>query len=145
MQLYRLAYKSDVKGRLSKADLRDILKTSSNNNFEDSITGALVFDSGIFLQILEGSRASVNRTYRRILADPRHEKIELVGLEPAEKRQFPKWSMALIQQNDATKKILYAFCGANKPVVDAMNVNEISAMMRAMIGAQDENVDPVDA
>jgi len=44
--------------------------------------------------------------------------------------------MALIQENDKTQKILREFCGADKPVVDALGLSEISAMMRAMIGAQ---------
>ena len=134
MRLYRLAYISLVNKKLNKTDLRDILSKSVNNNMRDNIAGALLFNSGFFLQILEGSRASLNVTYRRIAKDDRHERVELIGLEPIKERKFSAWSMALIEDNASAKKTLMKYCGADKPVVDNLNLDDVCEMMFEMLG-----------
>jgi len=48
MQLYRLAYASLVNKKLTKTDLRSILSRSVVNNTRDNVTGALLFNSGVF-------------------------------------------------------------------------------------------------
>jgi hypothetical protein len=134
MPLYRLAYASLVNKKLDKTDLRQILSKSINNNGRDNIGGALLFNAGIFLQVLEGSRAGVNATFRRIAKDDRHERIELLGFEPAKTRLFKAWSMALLEDNAAAKNILLKYCGADKPVVDILDVEKTSQMMIEMLG-----------
>ncbi|MGE4064170.1 MAG: BLUF domain-containing protein [Rhodospirillaceae bacterium] len=134
MPLYRLAYASLVNKKLTKTDLREILSKSVNNNGRDNIGGALLFNSGMFLQVLEGSRAALNVTYRRILLDDRHERAELIGLEPVMKRLFKSWSMALIEDNAAAKRTLMKYCGADKPVVDNLSLTEACEMMLEMLG-----------
>lgn len=52
MHLYRVGYRSEVKGTLNKDDLRDILSASSTNNMQNSLSGALLFNQNVFLQIL---------------------------------------------------------------------------------------------
>jgi hypothetical protein len=133
MKLYRLVYASAVNKKLNKTDLRSILSASATNNMRDHLTGALLFNSGIFLQILEGPRASLNAAYRRISKDERHTRLELIGLEPARERLFTAWSMALIEDNQASRKILFKFCGADKPVIDDLGLSDVCEMMMAML------------
>ena len=134
MPLYRLAYASLVNKRLNKMDLREILSKSVNNNMRDNIGGALLFNSGVFLQALEGSRAALNVTYRRIAADERHERVDLIGLEPAKERMFKSWSMALIEDNETARKVMMKHCGADKPVIDNLSLNDVCEMMLEMLG-----------
>lgn len=134
MPLYRLAYASLVNKKLNKMDLREILSKSVNNNMRDNIGGALLFNSGIFLQAIEGSRAALNVTFRRILADTRHERIDLIGLEPVKERIFKSWSMSLIEDNDVAKSVLMKHCGADKPVIDNLNLAQVCEMMLEMLG-----------
>ncbi len=134
MPLYRLAYASLVNKKLNKMDLREILSRSVNNNMRDNIGGALLFNAGTFLQVLEGSRAALNVTYRRIAADDRHERVDLIGLEPIKERMFSSWSMALIEDNESAKKVMMKFCGADKPVIDNLNLDDVCAMMLEMLG-----------
>jgi len=134
MPLYRLAYTSIVNKKLNKTDLREILSKSVSNNSRDRIGGVLFFNAGMFLQVLEGSRAALNVTYRRIAMDDRHERVELIGLEPAKERLFKSWSMALIEDNDAAKKTLMKYCGADKPVIDNLSLAETCEMMIEMLG-----------
>jgi hypothetical protein len=133
MPLYRLAYASLVNKKLNKTDLREILSKSVNNNSRDNIGGALLFNSGVFLQLIEGSRAALNITYRRILADDRHERPELIGLEPAGERLFKSWSMALIEDNAVAKRTLMKYCGADRLVVDNLTLSETCEMMIEML------------
>lgn len=134
MPLYRLAYASLVNKKLNKSDLREILSKSVNNNTRDNIRGALLFNSGIFLQVLEGSRASLNVTFRRISKDDRHERVELIGLEPVSGRLFTSWSMALIEDNAAAKRYLMKYCGADKPIIDNLSLAETCDLMIEMLG-----------
>ncbi|MGI8725748.1 MAG: BLUF domain-containing protein, partial [Methyloceanibacter sp.] len=65
------------------------------NNEAAHVTGALLATDNRFAQVLEGDRAAVEETYRRICADTRHTDIVMVLMEPIA-RQFPQWSMACI-------------------------------------------------
>ena len=134
MQLYRLAYASLVNKKLNKTDLREILSKSINNNSRDNIGGALLFNSGIFLQLLEGTRAALNVTYRRIAMDERHERVDLIGLELVKERLFKTWSMALIEDNAAAKRTLLKYCGVDKLVIDNLNLSATCEMMLEMLG-----------
>ncbi len=57
----------------------EILATSVANNRRDEISGALVYDSKWFAQIIEGREGVVSRTFERILRDQRHADIALVA------------------------------------------------------------------
>jgi hypothetical protein len=133
MQLYQIAYASVVSKRLTKIDLRDILSRSVSNNTRDNVTGALLFNSGTFLQVLEGHRAALNITYRRINADDRHERIELIGAAAVKERLFKSWSMALIEDNAEARRLLMKYCGADTPVIDALDLAATCGMMVEML------------
>jgi hypothetical protein len=77
------------------SDLNAILETSNRKNERVGITGALVFDSLWFVQILEGNREAVSRTVCRIIADPRHDAVTIMDCRPVEQRLFGNWWMGL--------------------------------------------------
>ncbi|AMJ63714.1 hypothetical protein AXW83_15185 [Bosea sp. PAMC 26642] len=74
--------------------LRSIVTVSQANNKNDGITGYLIFDRTCFLQILEGEKAQVYSTFRRIEADPRHRDVVVMGAREVPARLFPNWTMA---------------------------------------------------
>ena len=78
------------------AVVAQILATSQRNNGKIGVTGALLFNSGSFAQVLEGPRAAVEATFERIQRDPRHSDVSVLQCEPVESRGFPNWSMAFI-------------------------------------------------
>jgi hypothetical protein len=102
--LYRLVYYS--RNRLAHldhaaaADISQILGASRKNNTEVGISGALMFNSGYFAQVLEGPQAAIEATFERIQQDPRHGDVSLLSFNPAE-RTFPKWSMAFVGRSAA--------------------------------------------
>jgi hypothetical protein len=77
------------------ADLNSIMDVANRNNEHDGITGALLFDTLWFVQILEGEREAVSATLRRIVTDERHDGVTLMDVRPAEKRLFGNWWMGL--------------------------------------------------
>lgn len=77
------------------ASLNAIMDASNRNNERDGITGALLFDTLWFVQILEGERETISATLRRILADQRHDAVTIMDCQPIEDRLFANWWMGL--------------------------------------------------
>ena len=94
--LVRLLYVSKPVGPITTYVTSSILETSSVNNKESQITGVLCQGSGIYMQVLEGERSVINALFSRIMADKRHNTIELLSIEEIEQRRYGQWSMALV-------------------------------------------------
>jgi hypothetical protein len=77
------------------SDLNAILDISNRKNEQADITGALIFDSLWFVQILEGDREAVSRTMCRIIADPRHDAVTIMDCRTVDTRLFGNWWMGL--------------------------------------------------
>lgn len=97
--LTRLIYHSEnhlgaVDGKMI-AGLNAIMDTSNRNNERDGITGALMFDTLWFIQILEGEREAVSATLRRIMMDERHDAVTVMDARTTEQRMFGNWWMGL--------------------------------------------------
>jgi hypothetical protein len=94
--LVRLLYASRAVAPIGADDMLRILRQSKANNPAQGITGVLCCSEDIFLQVLEGGRAAVNRLYNRIAADPRHKDVELLSYQHIGERRFAGWSMGQV-------------------------------------------------
>lgn len=94
--LVRLMYASRAAEGVNQDSLMTILRQSKAQNPALGVTGVLCFSEGIFLQVLEGGRSAVNRLYNRIVADPRHTQVELLGYDEIGERRFAGWSMGQV-------------------------------------------------
>lgn len=96
--LYRLAYfsRNSIVGTSESisAEVQQILQVSRRNNLKIHVTGALLFNSSCFAQVLEGPLDAVEQTFERIQRDPRHADVTVLELTSATVREFPAWSMA---------------------------------------------------
>jgi hypothetical protein len=96
--IYRLLYISQValpaEDSAYAAAINEPLKWSQDWNKSQEITGALLFSSGHFAQVLEGPAFAVKALIGNIICDTRHRDLRLLecGLVPA--RLFGNWSMA---------------------------------------------------
>ncbi len=99
--LVRLIYASHAAEAITPAGVQSILEGARSRNIDHGITGALCADatSGVFLQVLEGGRAAVNRLYANILADPRHRDVTLLNYADIDARRFAGWRMGSIDLN----------------------------------------------
>jgi hypothetical protein len=70
-----------------------LMENSRRRNHACDVTGLLLYLSGNFIQLLEGSREDVLSTFTRIKADTRHRGINTLLDENCENRDFKDWSM----------------------------------------------------
>ncbi len=111
MPLFRLAYMSSA-CQPAPADLESILAASQRNNGAEGITGMLLFDSDVFLQVLEGARAPVSACFLRIARDPRHRDVEVLAARNVDERLFAEWSMHYVPTQGEQARILRRYSAA---------------------------------
>jgi len=114
VELVRLIYGSHLSKDCTPGQLEDILASSRKNNRRSGVTGALAYSSTGFLQCLEGSAREVNKLYRRIIRDDRHEDITLFEYVSVKERTFDEWTMACIRHDKVDRAILSKTRGPQK-------------------------------
>lgn len=92
MRLMQLIYTSRPFG-FAPETLDDILLSARRHNRENGITGALICRADLFIQLLEGPRSAVTRTFSRIIQDDRHLDVALLHADDLETRLFAGWDM----------------------------------------------------
>jgi hypothetical protein len=99
-ELYRFIYVSrnliPESAANTVAEIEAILSAAQRNNAIYGITGALIFNSGIFAQVLEGPRGGIETIFERIQRDPRHGEVNILAFEPTMRGVFPSWSMGFL-------------------------------------------------
>jgi hypothetical protein len=74
---------------------RQLLLQARRYNARFGVTGTLLYCQDSFFQVLEGAPNTLDATFARISADPRHNKIIKLIQEPIEQRNFAEWTMVL--------------------------------------------------
>ncbi len=98
--MIRLIYVSKAVDPLTGTLTALILRKAHAWNTQNAVTGVLCQGQGVFLQVLEGDRRTVNDLYARIHADPRHQDLELIHCETITERRYGQWSMAHVLLSD---------------------------------------------
>ncbi|MBN2788893.1 MAG: BLUF domain-containing protein [Candidatus Delongbacteria bacterium] len=91
--LSHLIYASKADNDITENEILEILKFARKNNEEINVTGMLLFDSGSFLQVLEGEEEELNKLFNTISKDKRHMDIVKIVNEAIPERKFKNWSM----------------------------------------------------
>lgn len=97
----------------SLGELENLLEVSRARNASLGVTGALLFNEGRFLQVLEGGEADVRAIYKSICADRRHTGVTLIFAGPAARRHFRRWSMAFVGMTPAARGYYRRFAAEN--------------------------------
>jgi CheY-like chemotaxis protein len=87
------AYTSCYLGEAPEADIDAIARESARRNERDGITGALLFDRGRFVQVVEGPPRAVDDLRARLTRDPRHGDLRTLLATPCAVRAFHGWEM----------------------------------------------------
>jgi blue light- and temperature-responsive anti-repressor len=110
--LYRLVYcsRNQIRGKQEEiiAEIQNILAVSRKSNPPAGLTGALLFNEGLFAQVLEGPVESVDGTFERIQRDPRHSDVTVLQYGPTDHRDFPAWSMAFAASSNKESALQFA-------------------------------------
>lgn len=92
--LVRALYVSRAVGPQTGTVTASILAAAEAHNASHAVSGVLCQGQGLYLQVLEGERAEINRLYAQILRDRRHQDVQLLSFEEITARRYPDWSMA---------------------------------------------------
>ncbi|WP_426960137.1 BLUF domain-containing protein [Muricoccus radiodurans] len=101
-RVLRLIYRSQVAfnpvGMPFTEEVQAILSESRAHNAAVGITGALMVSRGHFAQVLEGPASAVKALYGGIACDARHRHPLVLSVEDIDRRAFPNWSMAYVNE-----------------------------------------------
>jgi hypothetical protein len=86
--------------------LNSIMNVANRRNEKDGITGALLFNSVWFVQILEGDREAISNTLRRIMHDERHDNVTIMDTRAVPDRLFGNWWMGAAGLHGDNKALL---------------------------------------
>ncbi len=110
--LVRLLYISRL-NNLSDAAVAEltesILFTSRQYNTEKGITGVLIYNNAIVMQLLEGGREQVSALYNAISQDKRHTDVVILGFEEIAHRKFSDWSMGQVNLAKVNPSLLLKY------------------------------------
>ena len=98
-----ISYISKTTSAWSKDEIQDLVNRSQVKNAAMGISGRLFYLDARFIQVLEGSTASVSPLFQKIMADPRHRQVVTLLDRPIEQRAFPDWSMELVEGDDLSE------------------------------------------
>ena len=126
--LVRLIYASRAMAEIDDAMLASILRRSRENNEVLGITGILCVqkEPGLFLQVLEGGRAEVNRVYDHIVRDGRHYDVTLIDYGEIDARRFPSWRMGSVDLEKVNRSIVLRY--SHGIVLDPYAMSPTSAL-----------------
>ncbi|MFW2545216.1 BLUF domain-containing protein [Primorskyibacter sp. 2E107] len=115
MSLFQLFYVSASLHPSGHRSDMEILETAQDHNSENGITGFLLRTPTRFVQILEGTEASVHDVFSRIANDERHKSIRHIARDMVTQRYFPEWSMGFATRTDTLAANLVETLSAEAP------------------------------
>ena len=96
-KLYEVIYGSVETRYLTAIQLSELLTPARANNQNLDITGVLLHQKGVFVQVLEGDEPIVGALYDRISRDKRHKNVAVFRRGPIQARQFAAWNMGFLE------------------------------------------------
>ncbi|MGI3782607.1 MAG: BLUF domain-containing protein [Janthinobacterium lividum] len=92
--VFSLMYSSTTDHDWSQDELVTLLDWSRGWNLDHDVTGLLLYRDCAFMQFLEGDEPVVRELFSHISVDRRHQDVDLMWTNGAERRRFADWSMA---------------------------------------------------
>ncbi len=120
--------------------IQDILVVSRKNNESCGITGLLLCRTGHFVQLLEGDKTSVRRTFQKIESDRRHVETKILAEFDSESRIFPAWQMGFIEEKNQSallSKTLNSILGSPILLADDMR-SQVLQVLRSVTNTTDK-------
>lgn len=121
--IFHLVYVSSATHADPTNDINDILKTANEYNSGNKISGVLLFNSGIFLQLLEGNENAVKNLYTKIEKDERHKNIIKLIEVFSHSRIYPDWSMAFKHLSELDLKMVNNILSWTKIINNAPEID----------------------
>lgn len=101
-----LIYVSIATHPFTQDELIELLQVSRKNNTAVGLTGILLYKEGKFMQLLEGTKEAIDRTFIRVQHDPRHRDVITLLSGEQEERAFADFSMGFQNLDDLSVQSL---------------------------------------
>ena len=135
-QLIELSYVSQSANDMGILGLMNLLEDAVHKNKRNGITGVLFYDNRIFGQIIEGYPQHVELIWKAISADPRHKELQVLDINPLQKRRFTNWSMKFYGSEEISQYVPELKMGLKDG--SATLPSEILTLMRSVSNQNDE-------
>lgn len=131
--MHHLIYMSTAAQTMTDENLAQLLETARTQNARNNITGALVYGSDRFMQIIEGEEVVLADLYARLLADPRHTGVVKLADKEIMQRSFIGWSMAFQPISDSDFSSLAGYVAPNELDLRASNLSAADDLLLQMM------------
>lgn len=132
--LYQIVYTSVATAPFGRTELMDLLKGSVRRNTRAGITGLLLYQSGAFIQALEGEKAALTDLFEKISHDPRHHHLIRLIQGPIAERNFPDSAMAFRDLDSPELRHLPGYSEfLNTPLNGELLAKDIPACKRLLL------------
>lgn len=98
--LYELIYQSLASENFEDHDIPELFHLAKTNNEIHKVTGCLFYYERTFIQVIEGSKSTIEQLYKNIKNDTRNQKVELMWDGYIEERGFKTWALSCLPQNN---------------------------------------------
>jgi hypothetical protein len=122
-KLIHIVYVSFSRNQLSELELDLLLSEIRPKNLANGVTGLLLYNDEIFIQVIEGETNTIRTLYNRLQKDHRHTNIVKILEEKIDQRSFPEWSMGYQKLSKEDSKDLPGF-------TDMMSSNDIRESLK---------------
>jgi hypothetical protein len=136
-QLIELSYVSQSANEMGILGLMNLLEDAVHKNKRNGITGVLFYDNRIFGQIIEGYPQHVELIWKGITADPRHKEIQVLDINPLQRRRFSNWSMKFYGSEEISQYVPELKMGLRD--TSATLPSEILTLMRSVSNQTDQS------
>ncbi len=137
MSIFTLSYHS--RNRIedltmdSLSAVNELLSVARSRNQEMDISGALFFNAGRFVQVLEGDEAAVRTIFKSVEGDPRHDQVTILSFQESNVRRFKNWSMAFVGKTSAARHYYASFIAENHRDWESLSSNALCKLMLELI------------
>ena len=102
--LIQIIYASAATTPFSREAVTNLLARARSRNSLYKITGMLLYDSGSFLQVLEGPADSIDIVLQSIMRDKRHNSTRIILRQSVPAREFQSWAMGFVDTSTSTAR-----------------------------------------
>ena len=141
--IVRLTYISRYNNHNPNDEVKRILAEAQQNNANNGITGALVFNHNYFLQTIEGARPTINNLLRKLIKDDRHFSLQIVECKEVDYRRWTQWSMKYLTPSEDNKAQTLKFSSGTAFNPYLMNASQIHMLIEALSERQAQTESPV--
>lgn len=129
--MHTICYVSSARSNITQDELTHIFNFTEDKNTSMNITGILLFESGKFLQVLEGEESLLKNLFEKIETDSRHNNIFVILNKKSKRKIFANYAshFSIVKSKEELKSIESYL----DQIEDAPNVKYIKGILEPFL------------